>query len=276
MFQFLRNFDPSPVLVAFGTVRIYWYGFFIVLGLIAGMVVFIKLSERLKIGKESAFDLVFLLIIGGLAGARLYHCLVQWSYYSARPLELIKIWHGGLAIHGAIFSGAAIIYFWARKNRLNFWKITAAILPALALGQTIGRWGNYFNQELFGRPTDLPWGIYIEPMSRPARYFFSEYFHPIFLYESLGSLIIFSLLLFLFIRATGKNKAEFNGQNFKIIVLIYVFFYSLLRFAMEFLRTDPTMEFFGLRFPQIVSLILIAAAIWLFLPELLKKRKKML
>jgi phosphatidylglycerol:prolipoprotein diacylglycerol transferase len=143
--------------------------------------------------------------------------------------------------------------------------------PALALGQAIGRWGNYFNQELFGKPTDLPWGIPIDLMNRPHLYISADYFHPTFLYEFFGDLIIFVVLLWLIKKFVAAKEEKATGA--KIVLLVYLMMYSILRFSLEFLRTDTTAYFFNWRWPQIISLIIfIISAILLFWPKRKEER----
>ncbi|MCX6796371.1 MAG: prolipoprotein diacylglyceryl transferase [Candidatus Falkowbacteria bacterium] len=225
---------------------------FIVLGILATLVVALKLAEFYSISKETMIDLAFYLIIAGVLGARLYDILLAFPYYAANPLETIKIWNGGLAIHGALLAGIITLWLYAKKKKINFWLLSALVVPGLALAQAIGRWGNYFNQELYGRPTNLPWGIPIEPARRLPEFFSDQYFHPTFLYESLGSLVIFCLLLYLHYLLIKKQK--FSCQR---LVLTYLCLYSLLRFAVETLRVDYTYFFLGLRWPQFVSLLVI-------------------
>jgi phosphatidylglycerol:prolipoprotein diacylglycerol transferase len=270
MFNFLHNFSPSPMVISFGAINIYWYGLFVVLGTMAGLTVSLKLAKKFGLSSETAFDLAFWLIIWGLVGARLYHVLLEWSYYSAHPLSIIKVWEGGLAIHGGIIGALLATLFYSLKYKINFWTLGGIFAPALALGQAIGRWGNYFNQELFGLPTALPWGIPIDLINRPHLYLSAEYFHPTFLYESIGDLIIFGILLFIISRFVSKKEEKSAGG--KIAILTYLILYSALRFGLEFLRTDRTAYLFGMRWPQIASLIIFTLAIaLLFWPR--KKRE---
>ncbi|MEA1962849.1 MAG: prolipoprotein diacylglyceryl transferase [Patescibacteria group bacterium] len=265
MFNFFHTNIPDSVLINIGQIKIYWYGLFIVTGILAAMAVVLKLAEKHKISKEAIIDSVFYLVAGGIIGARAYHIFLEFPYYFNNPIEIIKIWQGGLAIHGAILAGIVIAYFFAKKHKINFWRLLAVYTPGLAIGQAIGRWGNYFNQELFGLPTNLPWGIPIEPASRALEYYGANYYHPTFLYESLGSLLIFIILIFVH-RFFIKKDLKF----YEIIVLIYLGLYSILRFCLEFIRIDKTPEILNLRFPQIISL-LILLIISLYL---IKNRKK--
>jgi len=259
MINFLHTFTPNPILISFGPFHIFWYGMFIVLGILAALAVALKLSGYYHVSKEDVIDIAFYLIIGGVVGARIYAVLLYFSYYAQRPMEILKVWNGGLAIHGAIIAGILVMLGYAKLKKINFWLLAALTVPGLALAQTLGRWGNYFNQELYGRPTNLPWGIPIAPLSRQPDFFSFQYFHPTFLYESLGSLAIFAILIYLHYLVIKKQRF-----NFEQIVFAYLIMYSLLRFAMETLRVDSTPELLGLRWPQIVSIIIVFFSIgWL-------------
>ncbi len=259
MISFLHTFHPSPILISLGPINIYWYGFFIVLGTLTAIFITLKLADYYKIKKETIIDLAFWLIIGGVIGARLYHILLELQYYLSNPIDAIKIWQGGLAIHGAILAGIVIIWRFSKKHQYNFWLLSSIIAPGLALAQAIGRWGNYFNQELFGKPTKLAWSIPIDLANRPIEYISNEFFHPAFLYESTGNLLIFLILITIHIWIIKKHK--FNNICYLLSVICYLSLYSLLRFTTEFIRIDPVYTIAGLRFPQIVSLLIIFASI---------------
>lgn len=297
MINFLHAFHPSPILISLGPINIYWYGFFILLGALAAIFIMLKLAPYYGITKDEIFDLSFYLIIGGIIGARIYHVFLELPYYINHPLNIFKIWQGGLAIHGGIIAGIIIIYFFAKRippptplsnggeekfppskgGQGGFWLYATILAPGLALAQAIGRWGNYFNQELFGLPTGKPWGIPIDLLNRPAEYLSSPYFHPTFLYESIGNFLIFLILIFIHIWIIKKQKQKNvmcylpAGQAGVLCVMCYAILYSALRFSLEFIRIDRTPEFLGLRFPQIVSLIIIFLTPALFL---LPKQKK--
>ena len=253
--NFLHTSHPNPILISLGPINIYWYGLFIVLGILAAIFITLKLADYYKIKKETIIDLAFWLIIGGVIGARLYHVLLELQYYLSNPIDAIKIWQGGLAIHGAILAGIVIIWRFSKKHQYNFWLLSSIIAPGLALAQAIGRWGNYFNQELFGKPTKLAWSIPIDLANRPIEYISNEFFHPTFLYESIGNLLIFFILIYAHIWIVKKQK--FNNTSYFLLLTSYFILYSLLRFSIEFIRLDPTYVILGLRFPQIVSLIII-------------------
>ncbi|MFA6393541.1 MAG: prolipoprotein diacylglyceryl transferase [Patescibacteria group bacterium] len=258
MIDFLHTFHPDPILVSFGPIQIYWYGFFIVLGILAAIAVAVQLGKYYGIFKDEILDLSFFLVIFGIIGARLFHVFIEWQYYLKSPLEIFKVWQGGLAIHGGIIAGLVVIYWFIQKKKINFWQLSAIIVPGLAIGQAIGRWGNYFNQELFGKPTNLAWGIPIDMINRPFQYMTKNYFHPAFLYESLGDLVIFGILVcthWLIIKK-GRQKTF----NFKFLVAGYLVLYSILRFLTEFIRIDQAYYSFGLRHEQIISIAVIVLA----------------
>lgn len=255
MFNFLHTFNPSPVMAAIGPVNVYWYGFFILSAVLTALAVCLYLAKLHLIKADIMIDLAFWLIIGGLLGARAYEVLLELPYFLANPSAIFKIWQGGLAIHGAIIGGLIALWRFVKKNNLNFPELAAIVITALPLGQAIGRWGNYFNQELFGYPTDLPWGLPIALANRPLTYLNAQYFHPAFLYESIGNFLIFIILFTLHYLIIKKNK---TGHSVHFLLLAsYFLLYSSLRFSLEFIRLDPAPVLFGLRFPQLVSLFVI-------------------
>jgi phosphatidylglycerol:prolipoprotein diacylglycerol transferase len=280
MFNLLHNFNPDPLLFSIGFLKIYWYGFFIVLAFSIAFFIILFLARKYNIDKKIIVDLVFYLFIFGIIGARVYDIFLEWRYYLNNPIDVFKIWEGGLAIHGAILAGIIVVIVFIKKYRVigqkeirnNFFRIVSIIVPALALGQAIGRWGNYFNQELFGLPTSGFWGIFINPINRPIDYYSYSYFHPTFFYESLACFIIFIVLMVYHLVIIRKNKISF--KNDFIIVSLYFILYSILRFSLEFIRIDFAPIFLGLRWPQIMSLVLILVFIILYVKLYLYKNRK--
>ncbi len=278
MFNFLHTFHPNPILFTLGPVAIHWYGLLVVLGIVAGIAVATWLAKKYGIKSDQVIDLAFWLVIFGLLGGRLYAVFLFADYYFSHPLEIFAVWRGGLAIHGAIIAGAITLWVYAKKKQQSFWQWADIVVVALALGQAIGRWGNYFNQELFGKPTSLPWGIPIDIANRPQEFLQSEFFHPTFLYESLLNLVVFGILLTLHLRRIKKDchpdpaaAGEGSpGLQYGIIALIYLILYSAVRIGLEFLRIDETPAALGVRWPIVVSGMIILAAIWL----MIQMRKK--
>ena len=272
MINFLHTYLPNALLLKIGPIEIYWYGLFIVVGILSAIGLTVKLAEYYKIKKNTIIDLAFWLIIFGIIGARIYHIFLELPYYLNNPLAIFKIWEGGIAIHGALIAGIITLIIFTKKNKLNFFKLTAIITPGLALGQAIGRWGNYFNQELYGLPSNLSFAIPIEFKNRILNYISYDYFHPTFLYESIGNLIIFTILILMHVYIIKKKK--FSEIYSLTIVFSYLIFYSLLRFSLEFIRIDKTPEILGLRSPQIASILIIFASIIFITYKHLKNKKQ--
>lgn len=280
--NFWHNFSPEPILFSYGFLTIRWYGVFIALALAAGVWVFYWLNKKIGIMKnDDVFDLAFWLAVGGIVGARAYEVFIlAWPYYRENLWAIGKIWEGGLAIHGAIIGGLAVLAWWSWRHSLPlprgdqegfaFWRLADLIAVVLPLGQAIGRWGNYFNQELFGRPTSAPWGIFIAPPNRPPDFINFTYFHPAFLYESILDLALFVALWLLFSPFIRWRLR--GGNNTGLLVALYFIGYGLIRFLMEFIRIDPAPLLFGLRLPQWVSLALIVAGFIVIFVKLIKNR----
>jgi phosphatidylglycerol---prolipoprotein diacylglyceryl transferase len=249
--EFFHNYHPARILFEAGPLVVYWYGLFIILGMLAGIFVTIKIGNKQGFKKELVFDIVFWMIVWGIIGARAYHVGLEIDYYFKNPFEIIKVWHGGLAIHGAIAADVIVLYYFSKKNQLDFWPLFSIIATGLALGQAIGRWGNYFNQELFGRPTASMLGIPIDRINRPVEHIGSNYFHPAFLYESAADFLLFLVLIFLHHTNRGRD-----AKKAKIISGVYLCGYAVIRFIMEMIRVDETPAVFGLRAPQAASIII--------------------
>ncbi len=259
---------PEPIFFSVGPFNIYWYGLLIAFGLATALIIGRSLVLKYGLQLKSYYDLVFYSVIFSLIGARLWHILSTLDYYFLHPLNIFKIWQGGLAIHGAILAGVATLYFFNKKDKAKFFLWLDIFAPLLALGQTFGRWGNYFNQELYGLPSELPWAIYVQASRRlPA---FSQYdlFHPLFLYESLFCMLLFGVLFYLhFKRWHYANKSIYQEKLNIIhytgaIFFIYLALYSLERFFISFLRIDPQIIFLSLRLDQWVSSILFLSAVF--------------
>jgi phosphatidylglycerol:prolipoprotein diacylglycerol transferase len=284
-FQFT---SPGPILVKLGPLTIRWYGLLIASAVLIGVTLSQYLAKRRNVDPDLISDLSIWLVIGAIPAARLYYVLFQWSEYQANPQDIIAIWKGGIAIHGAILGGTIAALIFSKLRQISFWQMVDLVAPALILGQAIGRWGNFFNSEAFGSPTNLPWKLYIpqfiidengqKVFRRPPDLSNVDFFHPTFLYESLWNLMIFSILMFLFFRAL-ENKPNLKTGS---IFLIYLIGYSLGRVWIEGLRTDSLM-FGPLRIAQVISLSGIALGllglVWLYvlkrpLPDVVVKVKE--
>jgi phosphatidylglycerol:prolipoprotein diacylglycerol transferase len=257
MFNFLHTFNPQPILFKLGFLEIHWYGFLIAIGAALAFAVFYYLAKQYGFKKDDIYNLVFYVVIFGLLGDRLYYVIYAWEYYSQNLLDIFKIWEGGLAIHGAMIAGIIVILVYAKRHKLSPWLILDILVVCLALAMSLGRWGNYFNQELFGWPTNLPWGIPILPAHRPAELIGSNYFHPTFLYESLWNLLVFAGLFIWHKVRLAKQKVPEQMRGLGNIALAYFILYSVGRFSNEFLRIDYSPYVFGLRWAQVASLAII-------------------
>ncbi|HIK12362.1 MAG TPA: prolipoprotein diacylglyceryl transferase [Oscillatoriaceae cyanobacterium M33_DOE_052] len=260
-FQFA---SPGPIIVKFGPLTLRWYGLLIATAVLTGVMLSQYLAKQRRLNPEIIGDLAIWLVVGAIPCARIYYVIFEWPQYAQNPGDIIAIWKGGIAIHGAIIGGAVAAWIFARLQKISFWQLADLIAPSLILGQAIGRWGNFFNSEAFGRPTDLPWKLYIPPTQRPWDYLKFEYFHPTFLYESLWNLMVFALLLVLFFQGIqGKLQLKLGT-----IFLTYFAAYSTGRLWIEGLRTDSLM-LGPLRIAQMVSLtgilLGLAGLAWLYL-----------
>ncbi|MBU1131163.1 prolipoprotein diacylglyceryl transferase [Patescibacteria group bacterium] len=253
MFFWLQNFLPQPVLLDLGAIKVHWYGLLIVLAIIVCLITISRLARVKNLSPGHLSNLFFYLIIFSIIGARLYHVLFyNFNYFINRPIDVLKVWQGGMAIHGAIVAGIIVVFFYCRKHQLNLLKYFDIFAVVLPLGQAIGRWGNFFNQELFGRPCDYSWCLFIQLVNRPALYQNFHYFHPVFLYESLLNIILFIILLF----GYKTKKWPVGAATF-----IYLIGYSIIRFFMEFLRLDVSQIFLGLKWVQWLSLLIIMTVV---------------
>jgi phosphatidylglycerol---prolipoprotein diacylglyceryl transferase len=246
--------------IQLGPVSLRWYGVLIAGAVLIGMALSQRLAQMRQINPNLVGDLVIWLIVGAIPGARIYYVLFQWNYYSQHPEQILAIWRGGIAIHGAIIGGTLAAILFSRLKQCSFWRLADIVAPSLILGQAIGRWGNFFNSEAFGSPTNVPWKLFIPPEHRPSGYEAEAYYHPTFLYESLWNLMVFGLLMALFLRFPKLKRGT--------IFLVYAIAYSLGRFWIEGLRTDSLM-LGPLKMAQMVSLIGIVLGgmglAWLYL-----------
>ncbi|MFH1867251.1 MAG: prolipoprotein diacylglyceryl transferase [Patescibacteria group bacterium] len=261
--MFFQTFTPSPIFLQLGPVALHWYGLLVALGVLVGYFVAYKLWQRSGREVKRFEQLVLWIVLAGFVGARLVDVfLFEWDYFKDNLILIPQIWQGGLAIHGGLLGGFLVLWWYAKKRKDSLWQMLDIFTPAVVLGQAVGRWGNYFNQELFGAPTTLPWGIYIEPVYRPAVYIASEFFHPVFLYESLVLFAIFFLLRWL-----AKDKIK-SGTIF----LVYLSAASLVRLTLEFIRVDEQLLIWRLRSGLLLSLTLLFVSLVLLTKLYFKKK----
>ncbi len=222
---------PSSVIVRIGPIAIHWYGVLIVTGTLTAAWLAAKQAQRAGDDPEHVWNALLLCLFLGVVGARLYHVFSSLGYYVSHPGEIFGLQMTGFGIYGAVAGGALGLWIYARRHHLSFLRWADYAAPGLALAQAIGRWGNFFNQELYGYPTRLPWGIYIAPEYRLKGFEQYDRFHPTFLYESLWNLLSFAILLVLSRKAA---KRLLPGDLF----LLYGVLYPLGRFFIEFQRPD--------------------------------------
>jgi prolipoprotein diacylglyceryl transferase len=243
--------SPSRGVVHLGPFPLRAYALCILLGIFAAIAFAGRRWEARGGERRTIADIAVWAVPGGLVGARLYHVATDYQLYTDRPLDALRIWDGGLGMWGGGAGGALTAWWVARRWGIDFWGLADAAAPALALAQAIGRWGNWFNQELFGRPTSLPWGLEIDPANRPREYASSTTFHPTFLYESLWNLVVVGVVL-----AVQKRIPLRKGRLFAVYVAAYTFG----RFWIELLRVDPAHKILGLRVNDWTSVVVFVVA----------------
>ena len=237
----------NSVLLDLGLIKIYWYSVFIFLAFLVSGSLAIREGKKWNISEDNLINMFFFLIPISIIGARLYYVIFNWSFYSNNLLEIIEVWNGGLAIHGGVIAGLIFVLIYCKKHKINTFRMTDIIAVSLILGQAIGRWGNFFNQEAHGSEVTLeflqkfiPFQFIIDGM-----HINGTYYHPTFLYESLWCLLGFIVLIII-----RKFKYLKIGQ----LTGIYLFWYGIGRFFIESLRTDSLM-FNDFKVAQIVSVI---------------------
>ena len=253
--------SPGPLLFQLGPFSLRWYGLLIAVAVLLGLLLATRLGRQRGIEPALIADLLPILVLAAVVGARLYYVTFEWRQYQLNWLDALAVWRGGIAIHGALIGGTLAVILYCRWRRIAFWNLLDVLVPSVALGQAIGRWGNFFNSEAFGLPTDLPWKLTIPFANRPVEFLDTSTFHPTFLYESLWNLGVFALLLVLFHQASRGRLSLPAGA----LSCVYLMAYSTGRVWIEALRLDPLCLFApppfcegGLRMAQLVSLLLIA------------------
>lgn len=238
--------QPEPVAFTIFNIDIMWYGILITLGIAIATIICCKRAPKHDLTSDNIINFVIICIPAAVIGARLYYVVFNWDMYSGDMLKILNIRLGGLAIHGGLIFGlgsAAVLCALWKIRPLNVMDLAA---PCIAIAQSVGRWGNYFNSEAHGGPTDLPWGVEIDGMT----------YHPTFLYESIWCFMLFFFLIYV------DNRRKFEGQT----ILLYGILYSVERFFVEGLRTDSLM-IGPFRQAQVLSLavIIICTAFYLIL-----------
>ncbi len=247
----------SAIFLDLGIIKIYWYSVMILLGLLIGGTIAIREGIKWGISEDFMLNLFFYLIPFSIIGARLYYVAFNFSYYKNNIMDIFKIWEGGLAIHGSIITGLLFIFFYSKKYKANIYRLLDILVVGLLIGQALGRWGNFFNQEAYGTPTNLEFlrSLYLPSFIIKGMHINGLYYHPTFLYESLWCLLGFVLILFL-----RRYKYIKIGQ----ITAFYLVWYGTGRFFIEKLRTDSLM-YGDFKVAQIISLVMILSGFLLYI-----------
>ncbi len=274
---FLRS--PGSELLKIGPLTLRWYGILIAISVFIGLNLSTYLGKYRNLRKGIINDLMPIMVLSSLIGARFYYVLFEWRNYNGVDFwseiniftlkiqipKFLEIWNGGIAIHGALIMGTVSLIVFCKIKQESFWDVLDVLLPSVIFGQAIGRWGNFFNNEAFGLPTDKPWKLFIPYESRPEIFSDQSFFHPTFLYESIWNLCIFLFLIFLFrLNISGLIKLPSGALS-----CIYLISYSIGRFWIEGLRIDslclgaiPPFCYGGIRIAQLMSFLLIGLGIF--------------
>lgn len=256
----------SEVLVTIGSLEIRWYSVLIIIGLIIGYFGVMREAKRFNIDKNFIINIIFWAVISGIIGARLYYVVFNWDYYGNNLIEILKVWNGGLAIHGGIIAGIITIIFYCKKYKFSSGKILDLFAPFLLLAQAIGRWGNFFNQEAYGSITTYERlkELYVPEFVINGMFINGHYYLPMFYFESIWCLL--GVIFLLIIRRAKKIK---KGQ----LACLYLIWYSIGRFFIEMYRTDSLLAG-NIRVAQVVSVILFLAGLIILIIKSTKKGKK--
>ncbi len=254
----------NPI-IDLGIISIHWYSILLFIAILIGSNLAIKEAKKHGFEEDFMVNLLFLGVIIGILGARIYYVIFNFNYYKDNLIEIFKVWNGGLAIHGGIIAGFITIATICYKKKVNLLKILDYLVVGLVIAQAIGRWGNFFNGEAHGAITSLS---YLESLHLPqfiidGMYINGSYYTPTFLYESIWCLIGFIIMIIL-------RRKKFMKVGY--LTSFYLVWYGVERFFVEGLRTDSLM-FFSLRIAQLVSLVMIVIGIVIFIYSLKKSKK---
>ena len=251
----------SPSAVAFDVFgfAVYWYGIILAFAILLGTIWADFIYRRYFLCFDSSsliLDIAPWLIFVGFCGARIYYCLINFTYYSEHLLEIFNVRQGGLSIHGAILFCVIFLFFYSKLKKVSFFDLGASLSVGLVFAQSVGRWGNFFNSEAFGKPYDGFLKLYVSPEHRPEIYSNVEYYHPTFLYESVLNLCIFVILFF--VVKSKKISSMF-------VVGLYLGLYSIVRIVVESIRVDSVLSVLGLPIATVVSVLEVFVSIILIL-----------
>lgn len=246
----------SRIAFELGPFTVYWYGLIIGIGVVIGYIIATRETVRRGLPKDTFADLLLYAIPISIISARLYYVIFRWEHFADNPIKVFYIWEGGLAIHGVLIGGVATVVIFAKKRNIPVWKLLDILAPSLLIGQAIGRWGNFMNQEVYGGPVTREFleGLMLPRFIIDQMYIDGVYYHPTFLYESIWNLI--GVFLLLYLRRVNLKNGE--------IFFSYLIWYSVGRFFIEGMRLDNLMIGDTLRTAQLVSIILIVGAVLLW------------
>lgn len=249
----------DPVAISIGPIKIYWYGIIIALAMLIGISLATKEAQKLGLEEDTMVDMALWAIPIGFIGARLYYVLFKWDYYIQNPSEIIAIWNGGIAIYGGLIAGGLAVYWFARRKKMTLTLLLDILAPSVLLAQSIGRWGNFINQEAHGGAVSRQFleTLYLPEFIIEQMNINGTYYHPTFLYESLWSLLGFILLIILRNQKGLLRRGE--------VALSYVIWYSFGRYFIEGMRTDSLWIGDIMRASQVLSLVLFISAIVLWI-----------
>ena len=244
----------DPVAFQIGNITVYWYGIIIATAVIIGLILVIKQSEKQGIASEFFLDFIIIAIPVTIISARAYYVIFRWNIYKTDLTQIFAVWKGGLAIHGAILGGFFTLVFMTRKRHISLARAVDILTPSVVLGQAIGRWGNFINQEAYGGIVSEGFINHFPQFIKNQMYINGKYYHPAFLYESLWDFSIFIILII-----NRRKEYLLDGD----LLLIYAIFYSSGRFFIEGLRTDSLM-IGQYKVAQLISIIIIVISGTLF------------
>ena len=244
---------PSDTAVTILGLKVYYYGIALAFAILMGTIASEWAGRKfMQFQKDVAVEMAPYLVLFGIVGARLYYCMLNFEFYSKFPTEILAIRHGGISIHGAILGGLIGLLIFSYRRKISALKLTDVCAIGLPIAQALGRWGNFFNSEAFGYPTNLPWKLFVPIQNRPIPYQGYEFFHPAFLYESVLDFLIFIVIVLL-----AKYWTKRKDGN---LALIYLILYSLARIFVEHFRIDSVLYIGGISVAIIVSVVIIFMA----------------
>ena len=248
--------SPGAIALRLGPLEIRWYGILMATAILVGFWIAHRRALRDGLPADEIIRTAQWAVVAGLVGARLYEVVFNWDYYGRYPWKIVAVWEGGLAMHGGLIVGPLVGALLAWRWGVPVLRSLDVIAPSMILGQAIGRWGNFFNEEAFGAPTDLPWKLYISPTHRPPEFRQVDFFHPTFLYESLWNLLVFALL----VRWIRPRVGRYPSALF----FAYIGLYSVGRFVIEALRLDSFWigSFRVAQLASVAGVLVAGAGLW--------------